>query len=149
LVESYAARGGLLKLSVVAGFGLRGGMFPIGLRRRRLLNQNPGIADDCRATFRSLDDLVPDIWLTHHNELDDFGRRQRGAPAWVNRDTLHAWVRDRSRDALCPPRHSSSLWEKQVRVVRFSAVRTSAGDVILPRRPGERQHRGPPRVDAA
>jgi hypothetical protein len=68
------------------------GDVPDRLEKAAVVEPDPGIADDYRATFRRLDDLVPDIWLTHHNEIDDFGRRRdraamRGAPAWVNRDT--------------------------------------------------------------
>ena len=55
------------------------------------------IAHDYRRTFEILEKLHPDIWLTHHNELDDFWRRRhvaitRGVSAWENGSRFPEWV---------------------------------------------------------
>ena len=49
----------------------------------------PGIADDYRRTFRGLEALKPDVWLSPHTEtLNLEARRARtakeGAKAWVD-----------------------------------------------------------------
>jgi metallo-beta-lactamase class B len=68
----------------------------------RLINDPsyPGIADDYRRTFRVLDALKPDIWLTPHTEMINFeAKRQRaikmGAAAWVDPIGYRKWVASR------------------------------------------------------
>ena len=57
----------------------------------------PGIGDDYRRTFQTLESLKPDIWLAPHNEVSDFaGKRARaaneGVTAWVDPDGYKTWV---------------------------------------------------------
>lgn len=56
-----------------------------------------GIGDDFRRTFRTLDALKPDVWLTGHNEVHGFDAKaaraaKDGAKAWVDPDGYRKWV---------------------------------------------------------
>lgn len=57
----------------------------------------PGIADDYRRTFRVLEGLEPDIWLSAHTDVFDLaGKRARaareGVAAWVDPDGFRKFV---------------------------------------------------------
>lgn len=57
----------------------------------------PGIADDYRKTFRVLEGLKPDVWLTPHTEMYGFdAKRARaakdGPTAWGDPDGYRKWV---------------------------------------------------------
>lgn len=68
----------------------------------------PGIGDDFRRTFRTLESLEPDIWLMPHNEAFGYeaklARSQEiGVKAWVDRDGYKKWVtvqRQKFEDAV-------------------------------------------------
>ena len=56
-----------------------------------------GIKEDFSRTFRVLDSLKPDIWLTPHNEVYGFDAKlnrttKEGAAAWVDPDGYKKWV---------------------------------------------------------
>lgn len=56
-----------------------------------------GIAGDYRRTFRTLEGLKPDVWLTPHNEVDGLGAKlarvpKEGVAAWVEPDGYRKWV---------------------------------------------------------
>ncbi len=56
-----------------------------------------GIKDDFSRTFRVLDSLKPDIWLTPHNEVYGIDAKltrsaKEGAAAWVDPDGYKKWV---------------------------------------------------------
>jgi metallo-beta-lactamase class B len=57
----------------------------------------PGIGDDFRRTFHTLEMLKPDIWLSSHTVMFDFeGKRARaateGAKAWVDPEGYRLFV---------------------------------------------------------
>jgi len=57
----------------------------------------PGIAGDYRRTFRVLESLHPDVFLTYHTEAFDMeGKRARaaaeGVKAWIDPDGYATWV---------------------------------------------------------
>jgi metallo-beta-lactamase class B len=62
----------------------------------------PGIGDDYRRTFSTLEALKPDIWLAPHTDFFDFeGKRTRatreGATAWVDPEGYRCWVAHQRR----------------------------------------------------
>jgi metallo-beta-lactamase class B len=57
----------------------------------------PGIVDDYKSTFKLLERLKPEIWLTAHNENFDLkGKSEKvasmGTAAWVDPDGYAKWV---------------------------------------------------------
>lgn len=62
----------------------------------------PGIADDYRRTFRVLEQLRPDVWLSPHTSMFDFaGKRarvaQEGFKAWVDPTGYRSFVVDKRK----------------------------------------------------
>ncbi len=57
----------------------------------------PGIGDNYRRTFRTLERLKPDIWLAPHNEVDDLDAKlaraaKEGAAAWIDPEGYKRFV---------------------------------------------------------
>lgn len=57
----------------------------------------PGIGEDYRRTFRTLEELTPDVWLAPHTHVFDFdGKLKRaatkGVKAWVDPGGYRAWI---------------------------------------------------------
>ena len=62
----------------------------------------PGITDDYRQTFHTLEMIKPDIWLAPHNEAYDFeGKRKRaeteGVSAWIDPDGYRRFIAAKRR----------------------------------------------------
>ncbi|MGV3606729.1 MAG: subclass B3 metallo-beta-lactamase [Planctomycetaceae bacterium] len=68
----------------------------------------PGIGDDYRRTFRTLESLEPDIWLMPHNEAFGYEAKlarskTEGTNAWVDREGYKKWAslqRQKFEDAV-------------------------------------------------
>lgn len=56
-----------------------------------------GIGDDFRRTFRTLESLKPDVWLTAHNDVYGFDGKlakvaKEGVKAWADAEGYQKWV---------------------------------------------------------
>jgi metallo-beta-lactamase class B len=61
-----------------------------------------GIGDDYRRTFRVLEALQPDIWLTPHNDdcaldIKLLRSREQGVQAWIDPQGYRNWVDDKRK----------------------------------------------------
>jgi metallo-beta-lactamase class B len=57
----------------------------------------PGIADDFRGTFRTLDSMKPDIWLPAHTQVPGFAEKlaradKDGVQGWVDPQGYRRWL---------------------------------------------------------